>query len=446
MSEDNKKRYLVFGIILLSVAVIGLSGTYAYFVASVGGTGNTTNNQTSVTAVDLGSIYYDGVTTFTGTNLYPGQKFVQEFKIGPNSTSGTGIYEIDLESVLPSAFGNDITVKLYKTTDAINNNVVRTEGTLVQSGNQFYKGDTITVNGTPELVYDSTLSNSSQIILEQADFDVTTLEETTYYLVYEYANNGNQDAQQGLTFSGKVTVRLVLEKLPDAAKTIIANVDTTGLCPTVNANGTVNVTSTEKTNALVCSAPDDYGTSYYYRGVPENNWVKFGGYYWRILRVNGNGSIRLIYAGDASVIDALDETTKDTVMKNGYNDSTTKYTQIGTSSYNYYWKKDNVQETTNSPVYYDNAGVGYMYGNRDGVVEQTTQYSTSSWTSTNTYYVSKEYSYDETKDRFTLKNPIAVLASELTTDYIGYYTHSKTSSSSSYNYIYKITSVSVGES
>ena len=77
MNEEKKKRYLVFGIILLSVVVISLSGTYAYYVASVGGTGNTTNNQTSVTAVDLGSIYYDGVTTFTGTNLYPGQKFVQ---------------------------------------------------------------------------------------------------------------------------------------------------------------------------------------------------------------------------------------------------------------------------------------------------------------------------------------------------------------------------------
>jgi len=133
---------------------------------------------------------------------------------------------------------------------------------------------------------------------------------------------------------------------------IIAQLDTTGACPTVNADGIVNVTSVESTNGYVCSAKDDYGTSYYYRGNVTNNYVKFGGYYWRIIRMNGDGSIRMIYAGDASVIDALDETTKQTVLANGYNDNTTKYTQIGESYFN--GSKDN------------NAYVGYMYGDING--------------------------------------------------------------------------------
>ena len=34
------------------------------------------------------------------------------------------------------------------------------------------------------------------------------------------------------------------------------------------------------------SALDDYGTSYYYRGVVDNNYVKFGEFYWRILLEN----------------------------------------------------------------------------------------------------------------------------------------------------------------
>ena len=42
---------------------------------------------------------------------------------------------------------------------------------------------------------------------------------------------------------------------------------------------------------------DDDGTSYYYRGSVENNYVKFAGFYWRIIRINGNGSIRMIYDG-----------------------------------------------------------------------------------------------------------------------------------------------------
>ena len=127
---------------------------------------------------------------------------------------------------------------------------------------------------------------------------------------------------------------------------IIANVDTTGKCPTVNDDGTVEVTSTESTNGYICSAPDDYGTSYYFRGNVDSNYVKFAGFYWRILRVNGDGSIRMIYAGDANVIDALEN--KEDVLKNGYNDWNTYYTQIGTSAYN---------SSRN-----DNAYVGYMYG------------------------------------------------------------------------------------
>ena len=38
------------------------------------------------------------------------------------------------------------------------------------------------------------------------------------------------------------------------------------------------------------------GTTYYYTGKP-NNWVQFGGFYWRIIRINGDGSIRVIYQG-----------------------------------------------------------------------------------------------------------------------------------------------------
>ena len=47
------------------------------------------------------------------------------------------------------------------------------------------------------------------------------------------------------------------------------------------------------------------GTSYYYTGNP-NNWVQFGtnssgqSLYWRIIRINGDGSIRMIYQGTSA--------------------------------------------------------------------------------------------------------------------------------------------------
>ena len=45
---------------------------------------------------------------------------------------------------------------------------------------------------------------------------------------------------------------------------------------------------------------DDDGEVYYFAGNPTDNWFYFGGYYWRIVRINGDGSIRLIYNGTST--------------------------------------------------------------------------------------------------------------------------------------------------
>lgn len=43
---------------------------------------------------------------------------------------------------------------------------------------------------------------------------------------------------------------------------------------------------------------DDFGKSYYFRGNINNNNVEFAGYKWKIIRINGDGSIRLLYNGE----------------------------------------------------------------------------------------------------------------------------------------------------
>ena len=42
------------------------------------------------------------------------------------------------------------------------------------------------------------------------------------------------------------------------------------------------------------SSTDDDGTTYYFRGNVANNYVTFAGLTWRIVRINGDGSVRLI--------------------------------------------------------------------------------------------------------------------------------------------------------
>ena len=66
-------------------------------------------------------------------------------------------------------------------------------------------------------------------------------------------------------------------------KKVISQLDTTGKCPTVNEDGSVNVTAVEDTNGYLCKAKDAYGDSYYYRGNVTNNYVKFADKFWRIV-------------------------------------------------------------------------------------------------------------------------------------------------------------------
>ena len=52
------------------------------------------------------------------------------------------------------------------------------------------------------------------------------------------------------------------------------------------------------TEALLASAEDDNGTSYYFRGAVTNNYVEFANKCWRIVRVGGDGSVKLILHND----------------------------------------------------------------------------------------------------------------------------------------------------
>ena len=197
---------------------------------------------------------------------------------------------------------------------------------------------------------------------------------------------------------------------------IIAQLDTSGRCPTMNADGSVNVTGGEDTYGYLCKAKDAYGDSYYYRGNVTNNYVKFAGFYWRIVRINGDGTVRVIYDGTSA--HATGDGSADRI--------------IGKSAFN----KDA----------YDNADVGYMYGNSD-IVEPSEYSSPNSFKKKDTLYISKEYTFDENTKLFTLKNPIQVLGSNLTTDYIGYYYADSTPTSvpSSVSTLYKIMGVTTDD-
>ena len=89
-----------------------------------------------------------------------------------------------------------------------------------------------------------------------------------------------------------------------AAKYIL---DHEGGIDDIEAKPTPDFSKIATTKEGMFMAEDDYCKSYYYRGAADN-WVSFAGFYWRIIRINGDGSIRLIFSG----------TNKDHIFSMGY--------------------------------------------------------------------------------------------------------------------------------
>ena len=80
---------------------------------------------------------------------------------------------------------------------------------------------------------------------------------------------------------------------------------------------------------------DDNGTSYYYRGSVTNNLFYFANLWWRVVRINGDGTIRLIYDG-TTAHDLWDISEDRHYKKTSFNTS-----QTNNSMYTGYMYTDN---------------------------------------------------------------------------------------------------------
>ena len=145
--------------------------------------------------------------------------------------------------------------------------------------------------------------------------EVDTIPEDGYVLNEEKSYcevNGSRDDSVELTYdmeSGMLTVTPMTTKgtkcyldfkvattkdVETVLGTIKVNLDTPDFSKTSCSSGCGEAT------VGIYETTDNDGTSYYWRGDVDNNWVYFGGFYWRIVRVNGDGTVRLIYNGTST--------------------------------------------------------------------------------------------------------------------------------------------------
>jgi hypothetical protein len=105
------------------------------------------------------------------------------------------------------------------------------------------------------------------------------------------------------------------------------------------------------TEALLARTEDDDGISYYFRGAVKNNYVEFANKCWRIVRISGDKTVKLVLHNDNT-------SNVSNPCSSSSNSTTSAFARYSGTSY----------VSQFNEISDDNAGIGFMYG---------TPYSTS---------------------------------------------------------------------
>ena len=165
---------------------------------------------------------------------------------------------------------------------------------------------------------------------------------------------------------------------PTFAETILANNE---IKTPITTPGAGISTADE---ALLASSEDDYGTSYYFRGAVTNNYVEFANKCWRIVRVGGDGSVKLILHNDnptgaANPCDAAN------------NSASAAFARYSGTTY----------ESTFNTNYNDNAYVGFKFGTVGSSTYEATHANTNNstiLTNLETWYTNNLKAYESVID------------------------------------------------
>ena len=291
LSKISKKTKIT--ILVITLIVLGITVLYQTFAISSnisGGSDNytvTLNNNSTITVPANGH-----------KTVY--------FKIR-NNNKGTVQYGVGYK-------GTNITVKAYADSES------PSTGTMTESESKFIKlyiENTSTSNSLVRLISILGYENGGNLIVPSG-----------YKLVSSVTSGGGGTSGGDIPSSSESTKTL---KILNALNSDI-NLDTS-ITPDFSTSAGEQG---DGTNGLYESV-DDFGATYYFRGNVENNYVKFAKFYWRIIRINGDGTLRLIYAGTQPHENGYDDyILGDTVLSNGnenyayvFNDAADDITYVG---------------------------------------------------------------------------------------------------------------------
>ena len=269
MENKRKRNITIASIAIIILLVVAIGSSFAYFLSQ---------RETEEFTVQSGNLSIDFSTTSTIslTNTIPlaedeylTEGSVNTFTVKNSASSTVDAYaRMDITDITISDNLKDYDFKWA-----------------------LYEGDTKLTTGSFVTLKDG---GNSINIANNLSFPRNGSAKT--YKLYVWLNETEAD-QSNLfngTFSGKVTVTGQSKKINTLASNILEEV------PKTNPSFTQTHTDKGLFVQQDDSTKSNYGfPTYYYRGDVTNNYVSFEGQTWRIVRINEDGSIRLIYESGA---------------------------------------------------------------------------------------------------------------------------------------------------
>ena len=274
--KNNQKNVISLIVLCVSIVALTTSLTYAYFVSQVG---ENEEESITITSGTLALTFRDNdetVENIEGTWNF-GDTIEKELII-ENTGSRDTYAKISWDNLVNTYLAESLTYTLEEKTD--------------ESGSTWHSVE-IESKNVPR-----SMTASSQALADHLSIPAGHTYTYRLRITFENLADVDQTADINATFVTKFTIEESTKKLTTEEK--LANL---GIKIQEGTPNFANPATTDETADGLFSMEDDYGVSYYYRGTAPNNYIKFGkdasgqDMWWRIIRFNGDGSIRMQYDG-----------------------------------------------------------------------------------------------------------------------------------------------------
>ncbi len=269
-----RKILLAIDSILLAISIL-IGFSYSYYVANV----KYVNNTETVILSDVLNLIFDDTKEINVEDIIPGDSFTKTFTVENTSDKAT-TFNILFNSTI-NEFNRDLVYELYE-------------------------GDKLVVSTslTPK-------TGDISYIKQNISIDATAKKEYTLKITFIYKESEDQNDLQGKKFSS--TIEINTTQINDEIKTATNYL----LLNNQVQESSLNLTTKSLENGLYKTIDTNTGNPiYFYRGEVTNNYVSFANELWRIIRINEDGSIRVIKDTNVNTNYSFNENSE---IENAYN-------------------------------------------------------------------------------------------------------------------------------